>query len=79
MASDRAGHAGGELGDHHGHQRDGHQRDGYQHSERSEVGSGRAVTTLVGHTDWVNACAVTPDGQHAVSAAGGETLKVWEP
>jgi WD40 repeat protein len=26
----------------------------------------------------VNACAVTPDGRHAVSASQDQTLKVWE-
>jgi WD40 repeat protein len=26
----------------------------------------------------VNACAVTPDGRHVVSASADQTLKVWE-
>jgi WD40 repeat protein len=26
----------------------------------------------------VNACAVTPDGRHVVSASSDQTLKVWE-
>jgi nucleoside phosphorylase len=33
---------------------------------------------LTGHTDWVRACAVTPDGRHVVSASQDKTLKVWE-
>src|SRR4051794_12541051 len=36
------------------------------------------VAALQGHTDAVNACAVTPDGRHVVSASRDETLKVWE-
>jgi WD40 repeat protein len=44
-----------------------------------ELGSGRVVATLEGHTNWVYACAVTPDGLHVVSASGDHTLKVWEP
>jgi WD40 repeat protein len=43
-----------------------------------ELGSGRAVATLAGHTNWVNACAATTDGRHVVSAARDNTLKVWE-
>ena len=33
---------------------------------------------LAGHTHWVRACAVAPDGQHVVSASYDQTLKVWE-
>ena len=36
------------------------------------------VRDLAGHTDYVNACAVTPDGRHVVSGSAGGTLKVWE-
>jgi len=36
------------------------------------------VATLAGHTNDVNACAVTPDGRHVVSASWDKTLKVWE-
>ncbi len=36
------------------------------------------VRDLVGHTDWVNACAVTPDGRRVVSASYDKTLKVWD-
>ncbi len=36
------------------------------------------VRNLAGHTGWVNACAVTPDGRHVVSASADRTLKVWE-
>jgi WD40 repeat protein len=43
-----------------------------------ELASGRAVATLQGHTRAVNACAVTSDGRHVVSASYDKTLMVWE-
>ena len=39
---------------------------------------GELIQSLEGHADWVNAVAVTPDGQRAVSASGDRSLKVWE-
>jgi WD40 repeat protein len=36
------------------------------------------VRNLGGHTHSVQACAVTPDGRHMVSASRDQTLKVWE-
>jgi WD40 repeat protein len=36
------------------------------------------LRTLTGHSRSVNAVAVTPDGQRAVSASSDHTLKVWE-
>ena len=36
------------------------------------------VRTLQGHTDWVNSCAVSPDGAWIVSASNDKTLKVWD-
>ena len=39
---------------------------------------GPLVRTLEGHTGWVRAVAVTPDGRFAVSASGDRTLKVWD-
>jgi WD40 repeat protein len=36
------------------------------------------IRTLIGHTGSVNAVAVTPDGQRAVSASHDKTLKVWD-
>ena len=36
------------------------------------------IRDLVGHTGWVKACAVTPDGRRVVSASRDRTLRVWE-
>lgn len=38
---------------------------------------GPLIRTLEGHTDWVEAVAVTPDGKHAISGSMDETLRVW--
>jgi WD40 repeat protein len=38
----------------------------------------RELRTLTGHSGSVYGLAVTPDGQHAVSASEDHTLKVWE-
>jgi len=43
-----------------------------------ELASGRALTTLEGHTSKLTACAVTSDGRHVVSASFDKTLKVGE-
>ncbi|HEX8115202.1 MAG TPA: hypothetical protein VF516_46060 [Kofleriaceae bacterium] len=43
-----------------------------------ELGSGRAVAMLAGHTRLVTALAVTPDGRRVVSASYDRTLKVWD-
>jgi WD40 repeat protein len=36
------------------------------------------IRNLVGHSDYVNACAVTADGRRVVSASSDKTLKVWD-
>ncbi len=36
------------------------------------------IRTLVGHTDRVTGCAVSPDGAWIVSASSDNTLKVWD-
>nr|MDZ8101219.1 WD40 repeat domain-containing protein [Nostoc sp. DedSLP01] len=38
---------------------------------------GRLLRTLTGHSDSVNAVAVTPNGQQVISASSDNTLKVW--
>jgi WD40 repeat protein len=44
-----------------------------------ELESGRLLRSLEGHTDWVNAVAVSPDGRFIVSGSSDDrTVKVWE-
>ena len=40
-----------------------------------DLGSGRELCTLAGHTGRVTAVAVTPDERRAVSASANKTLK----
>jgi hypothetical protein len=46
----------------------------YAFRERS---SSALLRTLSGHTDWVNSCAVSPDGRFIVSTSTDHTLKLW--
>ncbi|MDC0840406.1 hypothetical protein POG23_22350, partial [Limnoraphis robusta] len=39
---------------------------------------GPLIRTLTGHSDWVNAVAIAPDGKRAVSASDDFTLKLWD-
>jgi len=39
---------------------------------------GALIRTLSGHTDYVQAVAVTPDGSRVVSGSADNTLKVWD-
>jgi hypothetical protein len=39
---------------------------------------GPLLRTLTGHTDWVSAVAVTPDGRRAISGSRDRTLIVWD-
>jgi WD40 repeat protein len=43
-----------------------------------DLGSGREVRTLEGHSAGVAGAAVTADGKRAVSASWDHTLKVWD-
>ncbi len=36
------------------------------------------LRTLTGHTNWVNAVAITPDGKQAISASRDNSLKLWD-
>ncbi|NEP54540.1 MAG: WD40 repeat domain-containing protein, partial [Moorea sp. SIO3C2] len=38
---------------------------------------GPLLRTLTGHTEWINAVAITPDGKHVISGADDKTIKVW--
>jgi len=42
------------------------------------VTTGQLVHILEGHTDWVKAVALTPDGRLAVSASDDGTLIMWD-
>ena len=41
------------------------------------VASKSLVSTCAGHTDYVRAVAVTPDGQRILSGGGDSTVRVW--
>ena len=43
-----------------------------------ELLADRHIQTLEGHTKWVIAVAVTPDGKHAISGSIDNTLRVWD-
>ena len=43
-----------------------------------ELGTGRCLATLQGHTSSVSSVAVSLDGQHIVSGSWDNTLRVWE-
>ena len=43
-----------------------------------DIKSGDEIQTFEGHTNSVEAVAVTPDGKHAISGSGDKTLRVWE-
>ncbi|MEG3977092.1 hypothetical protein QT970_21075, partial [Microcoleus sp. herbarium8] len=43
--------------------------------ERANEG---ALRTLAGHSDFVNAVAIAPDGLTAISASDDKTLKIWD-
>ena len=43
-----------------------------------ELLADRHIQTLEGHTNSVNAVAVTPDGKYAISGSIDNTLRVWD-
>jgi WD40 repeat protein len=43
-----------------------------------DLGTGRELRTLQGHSDQVRGVAVSADGRRAVSASLDKTLKVWD-
>ena len=38
----------------------------------------RRLMTIVGHSDIINSCAISPDGTRIVSASSDRTLKIWD-
>ncbi len=43
-----------------------------------DLESGRALSSLQGHSGGISGVAVTPDGQRAVSSSFDKTLKIWD-
>jgi len=43
-----------------------------------DIESGEEIQTFEGHTDPVEAVAVTPDGKHAISGSDDNTIRVWD-
>ena len=41
------------------------------------LGSGRLLRTLTGHSDWVRSVAISPDGQLLASGSSDKTIKIW--
>ncbi|MCG8365466.1 MAG: hypothetical protein MJA27_19320, partial [Pseudanabaenales cyanobacterium] len=41
------------------------------------AGGWQCVQTLKGHTSWVRALAISPDGQILVSGSGDKTVRIW--
>ncbi|WP_368859452.1 WD40 repeat domain-containing protein, partial [Methylobacterium crusticola] len=43
-----------------------------------DVAVGERVETLIGHTDWVESVAFSPDGSLLASGASNGTIFVWD-
>jgi WD40 repeat protein len=43
-----------------------------------DVQSGQLINTLIGHTDWVNSVAYSPDNLRIVSGSHDRDIKIWD-
>jgi WD40 repeat protein len=43
-----------------------------------DLGTGAELQRFVGHTDSVNACAISPDGKRLLSGSHDKTLRLWD-
>ncbi|MFY9570346.1 MAG: WD40 repeat domain-containing protein, partial [Blastocatellia bacterium] len=50
----------------------------YSEIDLCYTANGKKLAALRGHTEWVRACAFSPDGKRFVSASNDNTVMVWE-
>jgi len=43
-----------------------------------DIGTGKTVRSLIGHTGHIRALAPSPDGRYLLSAASDQTLRIWD-
>ena len=51
---------------------------GYESVNLWKVDTGERITTLTGHTNWVNTVAFSADGHRLISGGDDATLRIWD-